>query len=201
MSGPLAAPGSYTVSLAKRVDGTLTDTGQQSTIQVRMMRQNALASATPEAVVAFSRRLDELMRQGDGAESAMKELLIQLGAIKQSLLRSAADSQLGDRTRELEREVMGLQLHLSGDEARDLAGAPGPVSVQQRASVARLGTSFSTYGPTPGHLRSLEIGEQEFATIRTALERIFDTDLPALEKALDDAGVPWTPGRGVPVGD
>jgi len=61
-----------------------------------------------------------------------------------------------------------------------------------------LGTSFSTYGPTPTHQSSLEIGEQGFAGIRTALDRIFSTDMPALRKDMDDAGVPWTPGRGVP---
>ncbi len=61
-----------------------------------------------------------------------------------------------------------------------------------------MGTSFSSYGPTPTHERSLEIGEQEFAGIKAALDRIFNTDLPALRKAMDEAGVPWTPGRGVP---
>ncbi len=48
------------------------------------------------------------------------------------------------------------------------------------------------------HERSLEIGEQLFAGIKTALDQIFNTDMPALRKALDEAGVPWTPGRGVP---
>ena len=46
--------------------------------------------------------------------------------------------------------------------------------------------------------RSLEIGEQNFAKVKSALGRIFETDLPALRKAMDEAGVPWTPGRGVP---
>jgi hypothetical protein len=61
-----------------------------------------------------------------------------------------------------------------------------------------MGTSFSSYGPTPTHVRSLEIAEQEFAGIKAALKQIFDIELPALRKALDEAGVPWTPGRGVP---
>ena len=39
-----------------------------------------------------------------------------------------------------------------------------------------------------------------FAGIKTALNRIFNTDMPALRQAMDDAGVPWTPGRGVPGG-
>ena len=93
---------------------------------------------------------------------------------------------------------MDLQLRLSGDEARDLAGDSGPVSVAKRINVAQMGTSFSSYGPTPTHERSLEIAGQEFAGIKAALDRIFNTELPALRKAMDEAGVPWTPGRGVP---
>ena len=200
-SGPMAAPGDYTVSLATRVNGVLKDTGLQSSINVKLMRQNSLATASTDEVVEFGTRLDGLMREGNGADSAMKALLSELTAIKQTLLRSGADNALRAQARALELEVMDLQLQLSGDEARDLAGDSGPVSVARRINVAQMGTSFSSYGPTPTHERSLEIAEQNFAGIKTALERIFNTELPALRKAMDDAGVPWTPGRGVPGSD
>jgi len=199
--GPLTVPGDFTVSMAIRSNGVLEDTGQQTGIHVKLMRQNALASVTPEEVVAFGKRLDNLDRQGSGAESAIKELLLELGAIKKTLLRSTAADELRDTARALELEVLQLQLQLSGDENREMAGDPGPLSVKQRAGVAQLGTLFSTYGPTPTHQRSLEIAEQNFAAIKTALNRIFGSDLPALRKAMDVAGVPWTPGRGVPGGD
>ena len=197
-SGPLAAPGNYTVSLATRANGVLEDTGLQSSIHVKPMRQNSLATVSPAEVVAFGTRLDNLMREGNGANSAMKALLAELTAIKKTLPRSGADSALRAQARALELEVMDLQLRLSGDEDRDLAGDSGPVSVAKRINVAQMGTSFSSYGPTPTHERSLEIAAQEFAGIKAALDRIFNTELPALRKAMDEAGVPWTPGRGVP---
>ena len=200
-SGPLAAPGDYMVSLATRINGVLKDSGQQTPIHVKVMRQNSLATASPQDVVAFSLRLDNLMRQGSGAASAMKSLLAELVAIKQTLLRSSAPDELRARARSLELEVMALQLQLSGDERRDLAGAPGPVSIQARISVAQMGTSFSTYGPAPMHEQSLEIAEQGFVSIKAALDRIFSTDMPALREAMNKADVPWTPGRGVPGGN
>ena len=128
----------------------------------------------------------------------MKTLLTELEAVKQTLLRSGTEGDLRAQARALELRVMDLQLKLSGDERRDLAGDSGPVSVSRRINVAQMGTSFSSYGPTPAHERSLEIAEQEFAGIKAALDKIFDTELPALRKAMDEAGVPWTPGRGVP---
>jgi len=186
------------VSLATRVNGVMKDTDLQSAIHVKLMRQNSLATASAEEVVAFGKLLDDLMREGSGANAAMNDLLGELKAIKQTLPRSAADNALRAKVRALELEVLDLQLKLSGDENRDMAGDPGAVSVSGRINVAQLGTSFSSYGPTPTHARSLEIAQQEFAGIKTALQRIFDTGLPALRKALDQAGVPWTPGRGVP---
>jgi len=197
-SGPLAAPGDYTVSLTTRVNGEMKETGLQSAIKVKLMRQNSLATASTDEVVAFGNRLDNLMREGNGADAAMNALITELAAIKQTLLRSGADSALRAQARALELEVLDLQLKLSGDGVRDFAGDPGPVPVSARINVAQLGTSFSSYGPTPTHERSLEIAEQNFAGIKAALQRIFDTDLPALRKAMDEAGVPWTPGRGVP---
>jgi len=197
-SGPLAAPGDYTVSLATRINGVLRETGQQTAIKVKMMRQNSLAKADPAKVVAFGRRLDTMIREGSGAAAAMKTLLTELAAIKQTLLRSGTEGELRTRARAMELEVLDLQLKLSGDDNRDMAGDPGPVSVSRRINVAQLGTSYSTYGPAPMHLRSLEIAEQEFTAIKSALERVFNTDIPALRKAMDEAGVPWTPGRGVP---
>ena len=197
-SGPLAAPGDYTVSLATRINGVLRETGQQTAIKVKMMRQNSLAKADPAKVVAFGRRLDSMIREGSGAAAAMKTLLTELAAIKQTLLRSGTEGELRTRARAMELEVLDLQLKLSGDDNRDMAGDPGPVSVSRRINVAQLGTSYSTYGPAPMHLRSLEIAEQEFTAIKSALERVFNTDIPALRKAMDEAGVPWTPGRGVP---
>jgi hypothetical protein len=200
-SGPLAAPGNYTVSMATRINGILKDTGQQTGIHVKLMRQNSLTTTSPDEVVAFSQRLDTLSREGKGAESAMKMLLIELDAAKQTLMRSGTDGELRSRARALELELMDLQLKLSGDANRDLAGDPGPVSVSRRVNVAQLGTAFSSYGPAPMHELSLEIAERNFAIIRMALDRIFNTDVPALRKAMDNAGVPWTPGRGVPGGD
>jgi photosystem II stability/assembly factor-like uncharacterized protein len=200
-SGPLAAPGDYRVSLAKRINGEQQDTGLSSTITVKVMRQNSLASASAEDVVAFGMRFDTAMRKAGGASAAIETGLKELTAIKQTWPRSGADSSLREQARRLEVKLMDLQLRLEGDERREMAGAQGPASVSHRLGVVQMGTSLSTYGPSPMHTRNLEIAEEEFAIIERDLERIFATELPALRTALDQAGVPWTPGRGVPGGD
>ena len=75
---------------------------------------------------------------------------------------------------------------------------PGPISISRRVSVVRSGVSSSTYGPTPTHVQSVEIAERDFDEVERGIRRVSEVDLPDLRKGLDQAGVPWTPGRSVP---
>jgi hypothetical protein len=196
--GPLAAPGDYTVSLAKRVDGRVSDLGTPQSFAVKPLLRGALPGALPQDMVAFTQRLDALNRQVQGAASALQGLLTETAAVKATLLRSAAPQDLRDRTRALELELLGLQQTLAGNETRALYNEGGPVAITRRLEVAVLGTFRSTYGPTPTHRRAMEIAESEFAGVKERIARINDEEVPELRRQLDAAGVPWTPGRGVP---
>ncbi|MBT8063289.1 MAG: glycosyl hydrolase, partial [Gammaproteobacteria bacterium] len=198
---PLVAPGTYQVSMATRRNGQLSDTGQAQDIEVSLLHQNSLATASPEEVVAFGLRLDGLSRQVSGAQSAMATVLNEVSAIKQTFPRSSAPESLRNEARRIELEIMDLQVLLDGHDSRDLMNAQAPISVSGRASVALYGTALATHGPTPMHERSLQIAEQLFSGVRDRLDKVVDEDLPALREQLDEAGVPWTPGRGVPAGD
>jgi hypothetical protein len=57
----------------------------------------------------------------------------------------------------------------------------------------------TAYGPTATHKRSLEIAVEEFAEVGGELDTLIDSEFRTLRDKLDAAGVPWTPGRGVPV--
>ncbi|RPH98918.1 MAG: glycosyl hydrolase [Lysobacterales bacterium] len=196
--GPLAAPGTYKVSLAKRVDGQLSDLGTPRSFEVKPLLRGALPGAPPEEMVAFTQRLDDLNRQVTGAASALQSLLTETAAVKATLLRSPAPQDLRDRARALELEVLDLQQTLTGNETRALYNEGGPVPIARRLEVAVLGTFRSTYGPTATHRRAIEIAEAGFAAVKERLGRIHDEELPVLRRELDAAGVPWTPGRGVP---
>jgi photosystem II stability/assembly factor-like uncharacterized protein len=199
--GPLAAPGSYRVSIAKRENGQLTHLGMEESFEVVPMRQRGLQGATPEQVVAFSRQLDDLSRQVKGADAAVSSMLTEAGAIKQTLLRSDAPDALRSQARNLELELLDIQEQIKGNVVRGQMNDFGPVSISRRLQVATMGTFRSTYGPTPTHSRALEIAASEFDEVKSRLRQINEQKLPELRKQLDEAGVPWTPGRGVPAGD
>jgi hypothetical protein len=184
--------------MAKRVNGRLTPLGEAQTFQVRPIAGRGLAGAPVSEVTAFASRLDDLSRKVSGASAAVAELLVETGAIKDTLLRSSAPDYLRDQARALELELLGYQQAINGNEARDLYNDIGPVSINRRVNVAMMGTFRSTYGPTPTHVQSVEIAERDFDEVERGIRRVSEVDLPDLRKGLDQAGVPWTPGRSVP---
>ena len=124
-----------------------------------------------------------------------------LGGISEALLRSTvAGASLDETTSALEKRLAELELRLDGSDRRDMMGDLGPVPISRRLGVVEVGNVFSAHGPTATHRKSLEIARKQFGELRDQLTRLVDTDLAALERKLDAAGVPWTPGRGVPEG-
>jgi hypothetical protein len=191
----LAEPGTYKVTLSSRHNGELQALGEAQTFTVKPMRERGLKGANRSEVVAFTRQLDDLNRQSTGAESAIAALLVETGAIKSALLRSSADEALRASARALELEILEMQQSLAGNQRRSLYNHPDRVSINRRLEVATLGTFRSTYGPTATHQQSLQIASEEFASLNRRLAEISRETLPALRLQLDEAGVPWTPGR------
>ena len=194
--GVLAAPGRYSVQLSQRINGVTTNTGESQQFDVVSIREATLPGSPPAVVVAFSRDVAELQRKADGAVAMIGETQTRLGAIRDALLRSSAsDARLDQRAREMQVKLHHMRDRIAGNEKREVMGDPGAVSISQRLSVASIGNRFGNYGPTPTHRRALEIARSEFGQIQPALQKLATQDLAALEAELENAGVPWTPGR------
>lgn len=56
----------------------------------------------------------------------------------------------------------------------------------------------NTSTPTGTQRDQLELASDLFGAMVEDLRQLVDVDLPELEERLEEAGVPWTPGRGVP---
>ncbi|MDH3589469.1 MAG: glycosyl hydrolase [Gammaproteobacteria bacterium] len=193
--GTLAAPGKYTVTLARRVDGRTEPLDQSQTFEVVSIRQPVIQGVSQDERVAYLRKIDAIEREVTASIAAIDELVKQTGAMKETLMRSTADPELYSEAQRIEQRAKALRERLTGNQQRDFMGDPGPMPVDARIYVAGSGDRTSAHGPTQTQRTSLEIAEAEFAEVSGALDRLFDTDLPRLRQQLDQAGVPWTPGR------
>jgi photosystem II stability/assembly factor-like uncharacterized protein len=197
--GVLAAPGTYTVSLAKQVDGKTTELAGPVRFEVARLRQGALPGADPGETAAFLARVADVSRASSAATQAVSQALKRAEALGTALDRSrSAPDGLDAELHAIRQELHAIEEALVGNRARATVEDDGPITVTRRVQVAQAGTGWSTYGPTPTHRRSLEIAEQELAKVRERLNAVLEQRLPAFEKKLDQAGAPWTPGRPVP---
>ncbi len=191
--GPLVTPGSYTVSIAKRVDGVTTPMGAPQKFDVYMLDSN-LPTRSP-AVVAFQQQVTKLQRAMVGANSLVDEL----GPRVQALLRAveetpAAPPKLAADVRTLERDLRNLRESLNGDPTLSRRQEPTPPSLLGRLNVLTQSTR-SIVAPTATQQQQYDIVAAEYTKIQARLRAIVDTELKQVEAAAEAAGVPWTSGR------
>jgi photosystem II stability/assembly factor-like uncharacterized protein len=198
-NGPLAVPGQYTVSIDKLVDGTLTQLVAPTAFQVEPLHEFQGSPAERDALLAFQKQAGELQRAVMGAARAAQNAAEDIDYIKRAIeVSPQLNLDLYAEARALELRMMDLQERLSGDRTRPRRAEPGMPGITSRVQQVVRGSYSSTSGPTATHQRNYEIAAEEFSAILGDLRTLIETDLPAFEDRLEAAGVPWTPGRGVP---
>jgi photosystem II stability/assembly factor-like uncharacterized protein len=195
-SGPLAAPGEYQVTLAKRVEGRVTPLAGPVKFQVVALGTSALPPADRAATLAFQRRIARLQRAVLGAVRSADEAQERIDHLKKALLDTpGADAGLADQARALEARLKDLQVALSGDPVLGAANEPVPPAVQDRVSQVVGGAWYSTSAPTRTHQQCYDIAAAQFAPVLEKLRALVEVDLRGLETKAEQAGAPWTPGR------
>ncbi len=193
--GPLAAPGSYRVSLARRVDGEVTTLGEPHTFSTEALGTGSLPPPDRAALLAFQEKTGRLQRAVLGAVEAAGEAQKRLDHLKQALDDTpAADPALAAEARAIEGRLKDLEVALTGDEVVSGYNEPTPLSIVSRVQAIVSGHWTTTQAPTATHRRAYEIAGEEFGDALAKLQTLVD-DVQALEAKAEAAGAPWTPGR------
>jgi hypothetical protein len=189
-------PGTYTVSFEKRVDGALTPFGEPRTFEVESLGLQTLKAADAKELLAFQKRTARLQRAVLGAIEAAKEAQERLKVAKKAIDDTpGAEAKLGAEARRLERELDDLLVGLRGDRVMAGRNVPVPMSTADRVE-AIVGTHWSaTVAPTGTSREAYAVASAAFETQLATLRTLVETDLRALEAAMENAGAPFTPGR------
>jgi hypothetical protein len=197
--GAMAAPGVYTVTLSKEVDGKVTDLAGPMEFKVERMREGALEGASPEEVAAFWKELAGLNRSVGAASLALRNALRKVDAMGEALSRTpAAPGDLDARLHALRQSLLDLDERMNGNPAKRQVGEKTAPTVRGRLRFATGAVRMSTYGPTPNVKHTFELARSEFAELRAALDNVLEVRIPEMEKALQDAGAPWMEGQPIP---
>ena len=193
--GPLAAPGTFSVSMAKKIDGVMTELAGPVNFEVVNLALATLPGAPPDEALAFEAKVAQLQRAVDGAAKLAGELEDRLAHLRKAILDTpAADAGQLAKARALQTELDDINITLIGDPTKSERNVFTPPSVNDRVNRLVGGLSTTTQGPTGTQRDNYRWAGEAFATELERLQTL-TADLEAFETELENAGAPWTPGR------
>ncbi len=194
--GPMVAPATYSVQMAKRVRGEVTALGSPQPFVVESLNNATLPAADRAALAAFQDRASALARQVAGTQRLLADAQAQAQLLKKALddtpsqdavaLRAQASSAI-DRLRD-------IGIRLNGDSEIRRHEEPTPPSIADRVDRMVGGSFVSTSAPTVTQQRAYEVGSGSLTRLLAELRGVLDALRQVSEQA-EAAGAPWTPGR------
>jgi hypothetical protein len=199
-TGAFVLPGKYTARLSLTGNDTLMT--QSSETQV-VVNPDPLIPLT----AAEYRALWE-MRVSSGAQQAKVQSVVrtaellkdQMTEAKEALKSSAAPDSLTKQADAIDKEVDDILLKVrgrTGPDANDVDDKKFHPSIQDRVNQVANEIGDVTSPPTQIQRETLELAMTDLGREAARLNGLLTSKVPALNRALDAAGVPWTVGRTV----
>jgi len=194
LTGALLVPGKYTVTLAKRVDGVATPLPGSQSFEV--VAQGVSTGEDRLAKADFEEKLARLQKALAAAQQSATDAKTRLDAARRAIdATPALPLKLREDSLGMEKRLAEITRALRGDAVLRSRDEPTPESISDRVNSAAATMRLTTGRPTKTALESYQIASDELASEIPKLRRLIETDIRALEKQLDAAGAPPTPGR------
>jgi hypothetical protein len=195
-NGILVLPGTYLVRCFQKVDGVMTELGPVQNFKVVTDGQGLMNAGDLAAREEFHRKVARLYRAVSGATRTGHEVQDRLKLIREALRETpAAEKQLDAEADAIEQNNRLILRALSGDAEMAKRNEPVASSINDRTEAIMEGERFSLAKPTQSHVEDYNIAAAEFAEQLGRLRTLVEVDLAKLEKDMEAAGAPWTPGR------
>ncbi len=192
--GALAVPGKYTVTLARRQGGVITPlAGSQS---FELIAEGPSTREDRIALAAFQEKVANLQKAMTATQDAANEAGQRLSSIRRAIDATPSLSlKLREEAMKLERNLAEINLALTGDRIWRARNEGTPASISEHLQAAASSTRGTTGHPTKTAMEQYQIASDGLAAEIPKLRKLIETDIRGLEKQLDAAGAPPTPGR------
>ena len=195
--GPLAPPGRYTVEMALVTEAGVETLGTPRSFLVKPVL-NSAPGTNHIAAMAFAEETAELQRRARGAAAEIGRSRDRLRHMRAALDETPrAGEGLYRRLEEIEVRLAGIAAELQGDPAPGRLNQPSAPSIMGRIGQVAGGHWGTRQEPTGTQRASLANAREGFDEVVAALRSLLRDDIAVLERDMEAAGAPWTPGRGV----
>jgi photosystem II stability/assembly factor-like uncharacterized protein len=196
--GYLVVPGTYSVILARVVDGNSTFLSEPVVFEVVPLRDGALEGKSYDEIAGFREEVKEFSMAINAFDITLNNDKTKMEAMQKVLLRTpSVPGTLDSLVHKIKQDLIAIDEKFNGNTAKREIGEKTNPTIGSRLNVAMAGAR-TTYGPTPMHKQSLEIAKSEYEVLRTELADIHDKRIPEIEKLMTEAGAPWMEGQPIP---
>jgi peptidoglycan hydrolase CwlO-like protein len=148
------------------------------------------------ALAAFQDKLANLQKAMTATQEAATEAQTRLSSIRRAIdATPSLPTKLREETLKLERNLAEINTALAGDRIMRSHNEGVAASISEHMQSAAAPTRGTTGRPTKTATEQYQIASDELAAEIPKLRKLIETDIKALDKQLDAAGAPPTPGR------
>ncbi|HLP57281.1 MAG TPA: hypothetical protein VK186_00555, partial [Candidatus Deferrimicrobium sp.] len=191
-------PGKYRVTFSKVINGAATPLAGPIEFTVKVLENTTLPTQDRNSLVEFEGRVAELTRVTQGVIKLTEELLKKIAYIKQTVVNTPGGFPgLMDKASNIESQLNEIEFALKGHKVKASweEVPPGHYPIERRLQSIIWALIRSTAKPSQTHINSSDIVKAEITQLLEKLKKITGEDLKSLEKEMEQAGSPWTPGR------
>jgi photosystem II stability/assembly factor-like uncharacterized protein len=194
--GPLVVSGNYSVKMFQKIDGVETELGAPQNFKVVAEGAGSMTAQDRVAQEEFLRKVARLYRAVSGATHTAEDVQSHLKEMREAIRDVPASAkQLDAQADSIEQKDRAILRALDGDKEMQKRNENIPSSINDRLLIVMEGERFSLARPTSTHMDDYNIAAAEFTDQLSRLRTLIETDMAKLEKDMDAAGAPWTPGR------
>jgi len=198
-SGVLAMPGKYKVSMSLTAGGETQLLAGPVEFNAVVLSNTTLPADNRGEMFAFHKKVAEITRVMQGTENYAGFLYKRVSTILQALNSTPnASPDLVKKAMEIKMqldEILNVKFNRNTAKPSDEENPPAPVPLNSRLGKLSWISWTSTSNPTQGQRDAYKILGDEFPPVYNEVKHIGETEVPQLEKALENLGAPPTPGR------
>ena len=195
--GIMVTPGTYSVTLEKRVNGVHTILQEPINFEVVPLFEGSLPRKSNQEINDF--REDVIAFQQDLTStniSLSKSIQITNAMLRALNKASQPTNELFKKLNDTKITLLDIDKELHGNSIKDEIGERSNPNASDGGSLGW--TAFgNTYGPTDEHKRLLLRVKSQLKKVKEQLYPIVNSTLPSLRNKLIKTGAPWIEGQGL----
>jgi hypothetical protein len=197
--GMMCAPGVYTVSMSKMVDGKIEKLSDAREFEVVRLREGALEGNPMNVTNDFWREYEAVYGQTTALSIELSNAVKRINAMEKALSMSKADpGELDENILTLKHKILDLNQRVYGQPDKLQMGEKTKPDINQRLFALNKGVTRSAYGPTDTHRETMSLIHKELGYINGELDKL-NSELDKTSDALIEAGAPYVEGAKIDI--